>query len=105
MRRAAVLAVSLALAPLSGAGWRRNTDRSGGDAGGRAGRSSGSARAPSDSRGRRTGPVPDPTAPWWLNDAPLQNVTGPLPAEADAERSFQLARDGAHFTQAYTVCP
>eukprot|EP01045_Picozoa_sp_COSAG04_P030879 COSAG04_NODE_5518_length_1588_cov_1.196776_1_plen_85_part_10 len=27
--------------------------------------------------------MPDPTAPWWLNDAPLQNVTGPLPAEAD----------------------
>ena len=68
MRRAAVPVLLLALAPLSGAGWRRSADRS-----------NASARASGDGRG----PVPDPTKPWWLNDAPLQNVTGPLPAEAD----------------------
>ena len=34
-------------------------------------------------RPRAPGPVPNPTAPWWLNDAPLQDVTGPMPEEVD----------------------
>ena len=32
---------------------------------------------------RPPGPVPDASDAWWLNDAPLQDVTGPLPEEAD----------------------
>ena len=35
------------------------------------------------SAGRRVGPVPDASQSWWLNGAPLQNVSGPLPADAD----------------------
>lgn len=34
-------------------------------------------------RRRVPGPVPNPTEPWWLNDAPLQDVSGPLPEDAD----------------------
>jgi glycine/D-amino acid oxidase-like deaminating enzyme len=39
--------------------------------------------APLDQQKRQPGPVPNPTAPWWLNGAPLQDATGPLPEEAD----------------------
>eukprot|EP01046_Picozoa_sp_COSAG06_P090971 COSAG06_NODE_37270_length_437_cov_0.807692_1_plen_113_part_01 len=35
------------------------------------------------SASRRVGPVPDASQSWWLNGAPLQNVSGPLPADAD----------------------
>ncbi len=34
-------------------------------------------------RQRVPGPVPNPTQPWWLNNAPLQDVSGPLPEEVD----------------------
>jgi glycine/D-amino acid oxidase-like deaminating enzyme len=34
-------------------------------------------------RRRVPGPVLNPTQSWWLNDAPLQDVSGPLPEEVD----------------------
>ena len=44
-------------------------------------------------RRRVPGPVPNPTEPWWLNDAPLQ-VRG---AEGHRERQIETDRESRTF--------
>ena len=80
--KAAAALLALALLPLSDGGFGAVTRQHRRQVA--AGRNaSGAAAGAGSAGGRRVGPVPDASQPWWLNDAPLQNETGPLPEDAD----------------------